>query len=54
MASISMIVFLRTEMPKNTVADCGIYMGSLSHGLVMVMFNGLSKLVLSILKLLMF
>ncbi|XP_020550291.1 pleiotropic drug resistance protein 1-like isoform X1 [Sesamum indicum] len=51
MGSISMTVFLRTEMPKNTVTDGGIYMGALFYALIMIMFNGFSELALSILKL---
>ncbi|KAL0330263.1 UNVERIFIED_CONTAM: Pleiotropic drug resistance protein 1, partial [Sesamum radiatum] len=51
MASISMTVFLRTEMPKKTVTDGGIYMGALFYALIMIMFNGFSELALSILKL---
>ncbi|GFP96043.1 pleiotropic drug resistance protein 1 [Phtheirospermum japonicum] len=51
MASISMTVFLRTEMPKKTVMDGGIYMGALFYTLIVVMFNGFSELTLSILKL---
>lgn len=51
MASISMTVFLRTEMPKNTATDGGIYMGALFYALITVMFNGFSELALSILKL---
>ncbi|KAK6119519.1 hypothetical protein DH2020_046741 [Rehmannia glutinosa] len=51
MASISMTVFLKTEMPKKTVTDGGIYMGALFYALIMIMFNGFSELALSILKL---
>lgn len=51
MASISMTVFLRIRMPKNTVTDGGIYMGALFFALIMIMFNGFSELALSIMKL---
>ncbi|CAA0810634.1 ABC transporter G family member 40 [Striga hermonthica] len=51
MATISMTVFLRTEMHKRTVMDGGIYMGALFYALIMLMFNGFSELALSILKL---
>ncbi|XP_051137797.1 pleiotropic drug resistance protein 1-like [Andrographis paniculata] len=51
MASLSMTVFLRTEMHKRTEADGGIYMGALFFALLIVMFNGFSELALSILKL---
>ncbi|XP_075488332.1 pleiotropic drug resistance protein 1-like [Primulina tabacum] len=51
MALISMTVFLRTEMHKNTKTDGGVYMGALFFALIMIMFNGFSELALSILKL---
>ncbi|XP_073124129.1 pleiotropic drug resistance protein 1-like [Henckelia pumila] len=51
MAFISMTVFLRTEMHKNTKTDGGVYMGALFYALIMIMFNGFSELALSILKL---
>ncbi|XP_073025690.1 LOW QUALITY PROTEIN: pleiotropic drug resistance protein 1-like [Primulina eburnea] len=51
MALISMTVFLRTEMHKNTNTDGGVYMGALFFALIMIMFNGFSELALSILKL---
>ncbi|KAL3616104.1 transcription factor [Castilleja foliolosa] len=38
-------------MPKKTVIDGGIYMGALFYALIVAMFNGLSELALSILKL---
>ncbi|XP_052206566.1 pleiotropic drug resistance protein 1-like isoform X2 [Diospyros lotus] len=51
MAFISMTVFLRTEMPKKTLEDGGIYMGALFFTLTAIMFNGFSELALSIMKL---
>ncbi|KZV20014.1 pleiotropic drug resistance protein 1-like [Dorcoceras hygrometricum] len=51
MALISMTVFLRTEMHKNTETDGGLYLGALFYALLMIMFNGFSELALSILKL---
>lgn len=51
MATISMTLFLRTEMPKNSEADGGIYMGALFYALLMIMFNGFSELAMSIMKL---
>ncbi|KAL7122203.1 hypothetical protein ACP275_01G030300 [Erythranthe tilingii] len=50
-ASISLTLFLRTEMPKNNVTDGGIYLGALFFALIMIMFNGFSELALSIMKL---
>ncbi|KAG8375491.1 hypothetical protein BUALT_Bualt10G0105400 [Buddleja alternifolia] len=51
MGIMSMTVFLRTEMSKNTVADGGIFMGALFYSLVALMFNGFSEMALSIMKL---
>ncbi|KAI7749054.1 hypothetical protein M8C21_030097, partial [Ambrosia artemisiifolia] len=51
MASITMTLFLRTEMPKETFVDGTIFMGALFFTLVMITFNGFSELSLSILKL---
>lgn len=51
MATISTTVFLRSEMPKSTETDGGIYMGALFYALMTVMFNGFSELSLSIMKL---
>lgn len=51
MATITMTLFLRTEMPKNTFIDGTIFMGALFFTLVMITFNGFSELSLSILKL---
>ncbi|KAL8521925.1 hypothetical protein ACS0TY_012179 [Phlomoides rotata] len=51
MATISTTVFLRTEMPKNTETDGGVYMGALFYAVMTVMFNGFSELALSIMKL---
>ncbi|KVH90323.1 AAA+ ATPase domain-containing protein [Cynara cardunculus var. scolymus] len=51
MATITMTLFLRTEMPKNTLIDGTIFMGALFFTLVMITFNGFSELALSIIKL---
>ncbi|KAI3775037.1 hypothetical protein L1987_49605 [Smallanthus sonchifolius] len=51
MALISMSVFLRTEMHRDNVEDGGIYMGSLFFGVVMIMFNGMSEISMTIAKL---
>ncbi|KAF7139271.1 hypothetical protein RHSIM_Rhsim07G0220600 [Rhododendron simsii] len=51
MALITMTVFLRTEMPKETVDDGGIFMGALFFTLVMIMFNGYSEISLTVMKL---
>ncbi|XP_074574926.1 ABC transporter G family member 36-like isoform X2 [Curcuma longa] len=51
MALITMTVFFRTKMHHDSVGDGGIYMGALFFGVVMVMFNGMSELAMTILKL---
>ncbi|KAI3468295.1 hypothetical protein Pfo_024958 [Paulownia fortunei] len=51
MGIITMTVFLRTEMSKNTVTDGGIFMGALYYSIVALMFNGFSEMALSILRL---
>ncbi|XWS73071.1 hypothetical protein CRYUN_Cryun02cG0094100 [Craigia yunnanensis] len=50
-AFVSMTVFLRTEMHRDTVTDGGIYMGALFFTLIIIMFNGFSDLAMTILKL---
>ncbi|XP_058207720.1 pleiotropic drug resistance protein 1-like [Rhododendron vialii] len=51
MALITMIVFLRTDMPKETVDDGGIFMGALFFTLVMIMINGYLEISLTVMKL---
>ncbi|XWS19045.1 hypothetical protein CRYUN_Cryun32bG0097300 [Craigia yunnanensis] len=51
MALITMTLFLRTEMKRDSVEDGGIYMGALFFGLIMIMFNGMSELSMTIAKL---
>ena len=51
MALIGMTVFFRTKMPRRDVADGGIYLGALFFSVVQVMFNGMSELAMTILKL---
>ena len=46
-----MTIFLRTEMPKNTTEDGIIYTGALFFTVMKVMFNGMSELAMTILKL---
>ncbi|XP_042493681.1 pleiotropic drug resistance protein 1-like [Macadamia integrifolia] len=50
-AFISMTVFLRTEMKKDSVIDGGIYMGALFYSLSIIMFNGMAELALTVMKL---
>ncbi|KAI3803438.1 hypothetical protein L1987_31589 [Smallanthus sonchifolius] len=51
MALISMTVFLRTEMHRDNVENGGLYMGSIFFGVVMIMFNGMSEISMTIAKL---
>ncbi|PNY06096.1 pleiotropic drug resistance protein 1-like [Trifolium pratense] len=48
---VTMTMFLRTEMHRNTEADGGIYMGALFFILIVITFNGYAELSLFIVKL---
>ncbi|MQM18023.1 hypothetical protein Taro_051006 [Colocasia esculenta] len=48
---VAMTIFLRTEMHRNSVADGTVFLGVLFFSIVMVMFNGLAELTMTILKL---
>lgn len=51
MALVTMTVFFRTEMHRNTLEDGGLYTGALFFGVVMIMFNGMSEISMTIAKL---
>ncbi|KAF7025963.1 hypothetical protein CFC21_038106 [Triticum aestivum] len=51
MAIITMTVFLRTNMHHDSITNGGIYMGALFFGIVMIMFNGLAEVGLTVAKL---
>ena len=51
MAMITMTIFLRTEMHKNSTEDGNIYTGALFFTVIMVMFNGMAELAMTIVKL---
>ncbi|XP_062194077.1 ABC transporter G family member 53 isoform X2 [Phragmites australis] len=51
MAIIAMTVFIRTNVHHDSIADGRIYMGALFFGILMVMFNGLAEVGLTIGKL---
>ncbi|XP_009596530.1 pleiotropic drug resistance protein 1-like [Nicotiana tabacum] len=51
MALITMTLFFRTEMPRDTTDDGGIYAGALFFVVIMIMFNGMSELAMTIFKL---
>ena len=46
-----MTIFLRTEMHRDTIIDGGIFMGALYFILIMIMFNGMAELAMTIMKL---
>ncbi|MCD7463338.1 transcription factor [Datura stramonium] len=51
MALITMTLFFRTEMPRDTMDDGGIYVGALFFVVTRMMFNGMSEISLTIYKL---
>ncbi|PON89425.1 ABC type transporter protein [Trema orientale] len=51
MALIATTLFLRTEMHRNSVEDGAIYIGALFFTVVMIMFNGMSELGMTVVKL---
>jgi hypothetical protein len=51
MAVIAMTLFLRTEMPRETITDGTIYTGALFYTVIMIMFNGMAELSMTIVKL---
>ncbi|XP_043711176.1 pleiotropic drug resistance protein 1-like isoform X2 [Telopea speciosissima] len=51
MASISMTIFLRTEMKRDSVTDGGIFLGALFFTLNFLMFNGLTELAMTVMRL---
>ncbi|KAM5578905.1 pleiotropic drug resistance protein 1-like [Rosa sericea] len=51
LAFISMTMFLRTKMHRNSIDDAVIYMGAMFFANVIVMFNGMSEISMTILKL---
>ncbi|WOH10728.1 hypothetical protein DCAR_0730198 [Daucus carota subsp. sativus] len=51
MSSIVMTLFLRTELNQDTTTEGGVYMGALFFSVLMLIFNGLSELAMTIAKL---
>ncbi|GMI78069.1 pleiotropic drug resistance 12, ATP-binding cassette G40, PLEIOTROPIC DRUG RESISTANCE 12 [Hibiscus trionum] len=51
MALITMTLFLRTKMRHDSIVGGGIYMGALFFGLATIMFNGMSEISMTIVKL---
>ncbi|XP_042498756.1 pleiotropic drug resistance protein 1-like [Macadamia integrifolia] len=50
-ACITMTLFLRTEMHRDSVTDGGVFLGSLFFSLIVIMFNGFSEISMTIMKL---
>lgn len=51
MAFVAMTVFFRTEMPKRDTTDGNIFTGALFFSVVMIMFNGMAEMSMTIAKL---
>ncbi|TVU11000.1 hypothetical protein EJB05_44558 [Eragrostis curvula] len=51
LSAITMTLFIRTNMHRDSVADGGIYMGALFFGVLVMMVNGYSELALTVIKL---
>ncbi|GLT54284.1 hypothetical protein SLA2020_274950 [Shorea laevis] len=51
MALIAMTLFLRTEMHHDSVSDGSIYTGALFYGVVIIMFNGIAEISMTVAKL---
>ncbi|XP_065878338.1 pleiotropic drug resistance protein 1-like isoform X2 [Euphorbia lathyris] len=51
LALITMTLFLRTEMHRNTITDGGVYLGALFFAIFVVMFNGFAEIAMAIMKL---
>lgn len=51
MAVVAMTVFLRTEMPKDSVDNGGVYTGALFFSIVMILFNGMADISMTLAKL---
>ncbi|XP_027344794.1 pleiotropic drug resistance protein 1-like isoform X3 [Abrus precatorius] len=51
MAILTMTLFLRTEMKRDNLDDGGVYAGALFFAVVMLMFNGMAELSMTIVKL---
>ncbi|KAJ1429097.1 P-loop containing nucleoside triphosphate hydrolase [Sesbania bispinosa] len=51
MAILTMTLFLRTEMHRDSLDDGGVYLGALFFTVVMIMFNGMAEISMAIAKL---
>lgn len=51
MALVTMTLFLRTNMHRESVSDGGIYMGALFYTVMSIMFNGMAEMSMTIARL---
>ena len=51
MAIIAMTIFFRTEMHRDSVKDGGIYTGALFYAVMVLMFDGLPELSITVSRL---
>ncbi|KAJ7962917.1 Pleiotropic drug resistance protein 1 [Quillaja saponaria] len=51
MAIIAMTIFLRSEMHRDSVTEGGLYVGALFFSVIMIMFNGMAEISMTIAKL---
>ncbi|KAI9122006.1 hypothetical protein K1719_006695 [Acacia pycnantha] len=51
MAIIAMTIFLRTEMPRDSVIDGQKYTGALFYAVIVLLFNGLAELTMAVTRL---
>ncbi|CAK8574691.1 unnamed protein product [Lathyrus sativus] len=51
MATVTMTLFLRTEMHRESLNDGGVFAGAIFFAVVMIMFNGMAELSMTIAKL---
>ncbi|KAK4590481.1 hypothetical protein RGQ29_020864 [Quercus rubra] len=51
LAMIAMTIFLRIKMHRNSVEDGGIYTGALFYGIVVILFNGIAEMPMTVAKL---
>lgn len=51
MAIITMTIFLRSEMHRDSVKDGNVYLGALFFSIIVLMFNGTAELTMTIVKL---
>jgi len=51
MALIALTLFFRTEMPRDNMDDAGVYGGAIFFTIIMIMFNGMAEISMTIAQL---